>query len=148
MTFVPGAAQTPGRLNLFQFKKFQVVVDYAQTRMASKQGSSQTPTVRRWALCGRGRSSRRGHRELGPPQRADVRRDDHPPGQFNLRGKTDDETIALMVKGIMEVDPNKKYIIIKKEDEAIRHAISTAKPWSFLTLCSDVVPDALALVPS
>ena len=29
MTFVPGAAQTPGRLNLFQFKNFQVVVDYA-----------------------------------------------------------------------------------------------------------------------
>ena len=30
--------------------------------------------------------------------------------------------------------------------QAIRHAISTAKPGSFLTLCSDVVPDALALV--
>jgi cyanophycin synthetase len=50
------------------------------------------------------------------------------------------------VKGIKEVDPNKPFIIIKKEDEAIRHAISTAKPGSFLTLCSDVVPDALALV--
>ena len=37
-------------------------------------------------------------------------------------------------------------LIIKKEDEAIRYAISNAKPGSFLTLCSDVVPDALALV--
>jgi cyanophycin synthetase len=64
----------------------------------------------------------------------------------NLRGKSDDEIIALMVKGINEIDPNKKVTIIKKEDEAIRYAISSAKPGSFLTLCSDVVPDALALV--
>ena len=64
----------------------------------------------------------------------------------NLRGKTDDDIIALMMKGIHEVDPSKKVTIIKKEEEAIRYAISTAKPGSFLTLCSDVVPDALALV--
>ena len=54
--------------------------------------------------------------------------------------------IALMVKGIQEVDSNKKFTIIKKEEEAIRHAIGTAPKGSFITLCSDVVPDALALV--
>jgi cyanophycin synthetase len=64
----------------------------------------------------------------------------------NLRGKSDDDIIALMVQGIREVDPDKKFTIIKKEEEAIRHAISTSTPGSFLTLCSDVVPDALALV--
>ena len=65
---------------------------------------------------------------------------------LDLRGKSDDEIIALMVKGIQEVDSNKKFTIIKKEEEAIRHAIGTAPKGSFITLCSDVVPDALALV--
>jgi cyanophycin synthetase len=64
----------------------------------------------------------------------------------NLRGRSDDDIIALMVKGIREVDPNKRFTIIKKEEEAIRHAIGNAATGSFVTLCSDVVPDALALV--
>jgi cyanophycin synthetase len=28
-TFIPSPVQTPGRMNLFQFKKYQVMVDYA-----------------------------------------------------------------------------------------------------------------------
>lgn len=148
-TFVPSPAQTPGRLNLFQFKNFQVVVDYAHNphgfealgRFLSKVQESPKVGViagvgdrRDEDTVALGRLSARMFDEI-------IIRQDR-----NLRGKSDDEIIALMVQGIKEVDPKKKYTIIKKEEEAIRHAISTAKPGSFLTLCSDVVPDALALV--
>jgi len=149
LTFVPGAAQTPGRLNLFQFKNFQVVVDYAHNphgfEALGKFLSKIPDSPKVGVIAGVGDRRDEDTVNLGrlSAQMFDeiiIRQD------RNLRGKTDDEIIALMVKGIKEVDPNKPYIIIKKEEEAIRHAISTAKPGSFLTLCSDVVPDALALV--
>jgi cyanophycin synthetase len=148
-TFVPSPAQTPGRLNLFQFKNFQVVVDYAHNphgfealgRFLSKVPDSPKVGV----IAGVGDRRDEDTVTLGrlSAQMFDeiiIRQD------RNLRGKSDDDIIAFMMKGIQEVDPKKKVTIIKKEDEAIRHAISTAKPGSFLTLCSDVVPDALALV--
>ncbi|MCB9183574.1 MAG: cyanophycin synthetase [Flavobacteriales bacterium] len=149
MTFVPSPAQTPGRLNLFQFRNFQVVVDYAHNphgfealgRFIAKV--PDTPKIGVIAGVGDrrdedtvnlGRLSARMFDEI-------IIRQDR-----NLRGKTDDEIIALLVKGIHEVDPNKKYIIMKKEEEAIRHAIGTAPKGAFVVLCSDVVPDALELV--
>src|SRR5690606_36485451 len=61
----------------------------------------------------------------------------------NLRGKTEQEIIDLMTTGISEIDPNKKVTIIKKETEAIDYAIKNASKNSFITICSDVVPDAL-----
>jgi cyanophycin synthetase len=64
----------------------------------------------------------------------------------NLRGRSDTEIIDLMVKGIHSVDPNKKYRIIPKESEAIDYAIANAKKGSFITICSDVIPDALEQV--
>ncbi|MEZ4808320.1 MAG: cyanophycin synthetase [Flavobacteriales bacterium] len=148
-TFVPSPAQTPGRLNLFQFRNFQVVVDYAHNphgfealgRFVAKV--PDTPKIGVIAGVGDrrdedtvnlGRLSARMFDEI-------IIRQDR-----NLRGKTDDQIIELLVKGIHEVDPDKKFTIIKKEEEAIRHAIGTAPKGSFVVLCSDVVPDALALV--
>lgn len=148
-TFVPSPAQTPGRLNLFQFKKFQVVVDYAHNphgfealgRFLGKVPDSPKVGViagvgdrRDEDTINLGRLSARMFDEI-------IIRQDR-----NLRGKSDDDIIALMVQGIKEVDPGKKITIIKKEEEAIRHAIKTAVPGEFLVLCSDVVPDALELV--
>jgi cyanophycin synthetase len=148
-TFVPSPAQTPGRLNLFQFKNFQVVVDYAHNphgfealgRFIAKVPDSPKVGViagvgdrRDEDTVNLGRLSARMFDEI-------IIRQDR-----NLRGKSDDAIIALMVQGIKEVDPNKKITVIKKEEEAIRHAIKTAVPGEFLVLCSDVVPDALELV--
>lgn len=148
-TFVPSPAQTPGRLNIFQFKNFQVVVDYAHNphgfealgRFLSKV--PDTPKI--GVIAGVGDRRDEDTMNLGrlSAQMFDeviIRQD------RNLRGKSDDDIIALLVKGIQEVDPDKKYKIMKKEDEAIRHAIGTAPKGAFVVLCSDVVPDALQLV--
>lgn len=148
-TFVPSPAQTPGRLNMFQFKNFQVVVDYAHNphgfealgRFLGKIPDSPKVGV----IAGVG--DRRDEDTIALGRLSATMFDEVIIRQDrNLRGRSDDEIIALMMQGIKEIDPNKKVTVIKKEEEAIRHAISTAKPGSFLTLCSDVVPDALALV--
>jgi cyanophycin synthetase len=32
-TFIPSAAQTPGRMNIFEFKKFKVLIDFAHNAL-------------------------------------------------------------------------------------------------------------------
>ncbi|TXI80084.1 MAG: cyanophycin synthetase, partial [Flavobacteriales bacterium] len=112
MTFVPSATQTPGRMNLFQFRNFQVIVDYAHNphgfealgKFLSKVPDSPKIGViagvgdrRDEDTVNLGRLSARMFDEI-------IIRQDR-----NLRGKSDDEIIALLVKGIHEVDPAKKF---------------------------------------
>src|SRR5205823_14304368 len=61
----------------------------------------------------------------------------------NLRGRTENEIIELMTKGIHSDNAEKKVKVIPKESEAIDYAIKNAKKGSFIVICSDVVPDAL-----
>jgi cyanophycin synthetase len=35
-TFIPSAAQTPGRMNIFEFKKFKVLIDFAHNASGYK----------------------------------------------------------------------------------------------------------------
>jgi cyanophycin synthetase len=64
----------------------------------------------------------------------------------NLRGKTEEEIIGMIVAGIKEIAPNKKVTVIPSEKEAITYAINNAQKGSLIVLSSDVVPDALNLV--
>ena len=61
----------------------------------------------------------------------------------NLRGRTDQEIIELMLQGVQLIDKTKKVKVIPTETEAIEFAIKNAKKGAFITICSDVVPDAL-----
>ena len=61
----------------------------------------------------------------------------------NLRGRSEQEIIDLMLKGIAEVDANKLEKVIPTEREAIDYVLKNAKKGAFITICSDVVPDAL-----
>jgi cyanophycin synthetase len=144
-TFIPGPAQTPGRMNIFRFKRFEVMVDYAHNTagfeaigdMLSKINAKHVGIIA-------GVGDRRdedtialGRQAAKMFQEIIIRQDK------NMRGRTEQEIIDLITKGIFEVDPNKKLTVIKKETEAIEFAIKNAEPGSFITICSDVVPDAL-----
>lgn len=61
----------------------------------------------------------------------------------NLRGRSEEEIINLMMKGIHAHDKNKNVNVITSESAAIDYAIKNAKKGSFIVICSDVVPDAL-----
>jgi cyanophycin synthetase len=63
-----------------------------------------------------------------------------------LRGRTEEELIKMLHDGIKMVNPNKKTTIIPSEKEAITFAVKNAVKGSLIILCSDVIPDALALV--
>jgi cyanophycin synthetase len=148
-TFIPSPAQTPGRMNLFHFKNFQILVDYAHNAHgfnAVKNFLSRvdaTPKV--GIIAGVGDRRDEDIRELGKLaaemfDKIIIRQDK------NLRGRTEDEIINLMHEGINSVDPDKDVQIIRKESEAIKYAITHAIKGSFITICSDVIPDALNVI--
>jgi cyanophycin synthetase len=150
-SFIPSAAQTPGRLNLFKFKDFEVLLDYAHNPAGMQalhsfiQNLEGSPKV--GIIAGIGDRREEDNIEIGrmAAEMFDeiiIRQDKH------LRGRTEQELIDMLMKGIHQEDKNMKVSIFKSEEEAISHAIVNAKPNSLITICSDVVPDALRQVLS
>ena len=63
-----------------------------------------------------------------------------------LRGRTEEEIIALIMEGIAASGRTVTHEIISKEVEAIKHAIDTAEEGTFITALSDVVTNAINIV--
>ncbi|MCB0446984.1 MAG: cyanophycin synthetase [Gelidibacter sp.] len=148
-TFIPSPAQTPGRLNLFQFKDFQVLLDYAHNpagmRALQKFIENIDASIKIGIIAGVGDRREEDTNEIGSiaAEMFDeiiIRQDK------NLRGKTETELINMLDAGIKMKDPNKKTTIIPNEKEAATFAIKNAKKDSLIVICSDVIPDALELV--
>lgn len=148
-TFVPSPAQTPGRMNLFHFRNFTVMLDYAHNahgmRAIGQFVNQVEASVKVGIIAGVG--DRRDEDTIELAEEAAkvfdeiiIRQDK------NLRGRSSDEIVSLIETGIRNVDPNKPIFIIKKESEAIEYAVSNAVKDSFITIISDVVPDALEQV--
>jgi cyanophycin synthetase len=144
--FIPSPTQTPGRMNMFHFKNFTVMVDYAHNThgfMAISDYLSKVDASPKIGVIA-GVGDRRdedivnlGRVAAGMFDEVVIRQDK------NLRGRSEEAIIELMRSGISQVDPNRKITVIPKEREAIEYAIRNAKPGAFVTICSDVVPDAL-----
>lgn len=145
-TFIPSPAQTPGRMNLFQFKNFQVLADYAHNPAGFGVLKAYVDKVQASRKIGiiSGTGDRRdddirdlGEIAAGMFDEIIIRQDKH------LRGRTEDEIIELLSAGIAKVNPEIPVKVILKEIEAIDHAVKNAPKDSFIVICSDVVTDAL-----
>jgi len=148
-TFIPSAAQTPGRLNLFEFNNFTILLDYAHNpagmRALKKFTDELEATVKVGIIAGVGDRREEDTNEIGSiaAEMFDeiiIRQDKR------LRGRTEQELIKMLNDGIQMKDPNKKTTIIPSEKEAIKFAVKNAVKGSLIVLCSDVIPDALDLV--
>mgnify|MGYP001820778891 CR=1 FL=1 len=148
-TFIPSAAQTPGRLNIFEFENFTILLDYAHNpagmRALQKFTEELDATVKVGIIAGIGDRREEDNNEMGSiaAEMFDeiiIRQDKR------LRGKTEEELIKMLHDGIKMKDPNKKTTIIPSEKEAITFAVKNAVKGSLIVLCSDVIPDALELV--
>jgi cyanophycin synthetase len=64
----------------------------------------------------------------------------------NTRGRSAEEIIEWITKGVQRVQPAKKVTAIHKEREAIDYALQHAQKDSFIVITSDVIPDALEQV--
>ncbi len=148
-TFIPSAAQTPGRMNIFDFKKFKVMIDFAHNPsgylgIEDFLQSIQSPhKVGIIAGVGDRRDSDIKDCAVIAARMFDhiiIRQEKH------LRGRTEEEIINLIIEGIKSVDKEVTYEIIPKETDAIKHAINIAKDGSFITALSDVITNAIEVV--
>lgn len=148
-TFIPSSAQTPGRMNIFDFKEYKVMIDFAHNPDGFNGIREFLTTIdspfKIGIITGTGDRRDNDIRELG---RISARMFDHiiiRQDKF-LRGREADDIVNLLVEGIKEVDPKKSYEYIPKEVEALKHALSMAKPGTFITALSDVIDNAIDVV--
>jgi cyanophycin synthetase len=151
-TFIPSPSQTPGRLNLFQFKHFKFLADFAHNpaglQLLCDFVSKMEGSPKVGIISGTGDRRDEDIRELGviSAKHFDeiiIRQDRH------LRGRTAENIVELLVEGInMHKTKEIPVTIIYNEKEAIMHAYNTAKPGSLITIMCDVVAEALDLIKS
>jgi cyanophycin synthetase len=145
-TFVTSPAQTPGRMNIFQFKNFTIMLDYAHNTHGiialGKYVSSVEASVKVGIIAAVGDRRDEDIVSLGLESakifdEIIIRQDK------NTRGRPADELIDLLTQGIRSAKPDMKVTAIPKESEAIDFAIKNAHQGAFITVISDVIPDAL-----
>lgn len=148
-TFIPSAAQTPGRMNIFEFKKFKVLIDFAHNASGYRGVEEFLQSIEATKKIGiiAGVGDRRDE-DIKECAAIAARIFDHIiiRQEKYLRGRTEDEIINLILEGIKNSGKDVTYEIIPKETEAIRHAINSAEEGSFITALSDVVTNAIEIV--
>lgn len=150
-TFIPSVAQTPGRMNIFEFKRFKVLIDFAHNP-AGYLGieeflSSVDANKKIGIIAGVGDRRDEDIRECAKIagrmfDHIIIRQEKH------LRGRTEEEINALILEGIAESGRQITYEIITKETDAIKHAMNIAEEGTFITALSDVVDNAIGIVQS
>ena len=148
-TFIPSPAMTPGRMNLFHFKDFNVMLDYAHNthglQAIGKFVEAQDASVKLGIIAGVGDRRDEDLISLGEESarifdEIIIRQDK------NLRGRTEEEMIRLITQGIRNIKPDMDIKDFRREKDAIDHALQHARKDSFIVIISDVVPDALEQV--
>jgi cyanophycin synthetase len=148
-TFIPSVAQTPGRMNIFEFKRFKVMIDFAHNPAgysAIEDLLSNIEATRKIGIIA-GVGDRRDE-DIRDCAEIAARMFDHIiiRQEKHLRGRTEQEIIDLILEGIQLANRPVTYEIIPKEIEAIKHAINIADDGTFITALSDVVTNAIDIV--
>lgn len=147
-TFEPGSDQTPGRMNLFDMGDYSVLIDYAHNPAGYEAvgGFVENWEGKRLGVIG------------GPGDRRDedlillgrlsakifnyiiVKEDD------DKRGRDVGEVADLIVKGILEENPQAAYEVILDEKEAIAIALNKIDKKGLVVIFPESVTRSIALI--
>ena len=148
-TFIPSAAQTPGRMNIFNFKDFRFMIDFAHNP-SGFNGIKEflkhiDSPLKIGIIAGTGDRRDEDIRELGKlsAEMFDyiILRQE----KF-LRGRTEENILNLLKEGIASVSTTIPVEVVPKEIDAIKHSMSLARPGAFMVALSDVVDNAIETV--
>lgn len=148
-TFIPSPEFTPGRMNIFKFRSFDFMIDYAHNTGGfielKKFMDKITATQKTGIITGVGDRRDEDIRNIGELSgeifdEIIIRHDE------DLRGRTKEEMTGLLLDGIHKTKPNAAIQIISDEMEAIHYAMENAKNGAFITLCTDAVSKSIGYV--
>ena len=150
-TFIPSAAQTPGRMNIFEFSKFKVLIDFAHNPTSYRGIEDYLGSVDATRKIGiiSGVGDRRD-KDIKECAVIAARMFDHViiRQEKHLRGRTESEIINLILEGLKEGDASVTHEVVSLEIEAIKHAISLAEEGTYIVALSDVIDNAIDIVQS
>lgn len=148
-TFIPSAAHTPGRMNIFDFKDFKIMVDFAHNPDGLKGIRDFLHTLDAHHHTGiiSGTGDRRDDdlREIGRIA-ASMFDDVIICQEKYLRGRTRENITDLILEGLKEVKPDVAYITIHNGKDALDVAFKKATSGNFITIIGDTVDNAVKLV--
>lgn len=138
-SFLPSPAQTPGRMNIFKFKNFELMLDYAHNLDGFeelKKFMHKTSAVKKVGIISVSGDRRDDDIRTMGTLCADMFDEIIIRHDKDMRGRTHESLNALLIEGIGNRVPVK---IISNEQESIRYAVDHAESGSFIAVCTDEV---------
>jgi cyanophycin synthetase len=148
-SFIPSPKQTPGRMNLFQFINFELLVDYAHNPAGLRAIGKFLKNVEAHPKVGviAGVGDRRdediievGYTAANIFDEIIIRNDK------TLRGRQAEDLNALLLTGIRKKRPDLAPQIIQNEELALKYILKNAKEGSFIVFCTEKVLQTLNLI--
>ena len=148
-TFVPSPEYTPGRMNIFRFPNYTLMVDYVHNKdgfYQLKNFMEQTSaSVKVGIVACPGDRRDQDIRDIGKSAAAIfdqviIKHDK------DGRGRTNEEITELLRSGIDDINAAMPVTIISDELEAVRYAMDTAKNDAFIVVCTEKVDAVLDFV--
>ncbi|MEW6468395.1 MAG: cyanophycin synthetase [Bacteroidota bacterium] len=147
-SFVPSPEMTPGRMNIFSFRNFDVMIDYAHNpggfaELKKFLDKMQRPKV--GIITAPGDRRDEDIQQVGSlaAQIFDeiiIRHDE------DLRGRTAENISELLLKGIRSIYPETPVRIVPREKDALRDAMIHAQPGAIIVTLTEAVREAIDFV--
>ncbi|WP_340105854.1 cyanophycin synthetase [Rhodohalobacter sp. 8-1] len=148
-SFMPSPEQTPGRMNLFQFEDYDVLVDYCHNPaglVAIREFIDHSSySYKTGIICGLGDRREEDSLELGRLSaelfsNIIIRED------TDLRGKAAGESSAIVKRGVERSGLNPPVECIPNEKEALLVAMDNALPGTLVMLCVENVDEVISML--
>jgi cyanophycin synthetase len=148
-SFVPGYEQTPGRMNMFEFRRFNVMVDYAHNPhgYAAVEDYLKHVSVKRKVGIISGIGDRRDE-DIKECAFIAGRMFDHViiRQDNDLRGRTAEDINQLLLEGLNCCEKQVTHEYVAEETEAIRHAIEVAEDGDFIVALTDQITPVVNVI--
>lgn len=149
MTFYPSANQNPGRMNLFDFQKYKVLVDYSHNSESARALAKLLPKLspgRKIALC-HGTGSRTNEQIIEYGKALASVYDYIVLVDFDPRHRPIGETLDLVHEGLIKANFNADNIVIAPEpSKAVDYIFSKAKAGDLLVIHPDKLEPVMSQV--
>jgi cyanophycin synthetase len=136
-------------MNIFNFKEFKVLVDFAHNPDGFNGIKGYLSTIDATEHIGviSGTGDRRDE-DILETARISAQMFDRIIicQEKYLRGRTQQELIDLLLQGIREVKPDMKVIINNNGDDCLKYLVSTAQSGAFITILSNTIDNAIVKV--
>ncbi|CAM3970300.1 cyanophycin synthetase [Flavobacterium sinopsychrotolerans] len=147
-SFIPSPELTPGRMNIFEFKNFRLMIDYVHNTdgyIQMKKFMEQVDAIKKTGIIS-ATGDRRVEDIKNIGRYAALMFDEIIIRHGDNRGRTEEELSRLLSEGIREINSNVKVTIVSNEIESIQYAIDHAQRGEFIFVCVDDIQNTIAYV--